>query len=360
MSVFSNTTKPRNKIIGEIDTYNLTNKSDFDLNKTVDMIIQKNSISKFKNDLATYGQFKPDRHLPKKDTLVKQKPAAPEIKRKVNNQLNIISPSFSDTNMIQYSNVSSVKSFVRPKSMDRLKRKPTLKKKQAKSKPRKKITKRRTKKDEFSTFDHTGSLIVTKASNALTKSFTRDRSFDRVKPTTGQASRKSKLDYELKKICKIKPNKSRDSRNFRQTKLHNQSAFTKNPQRSEFFDKKIPGKYKHTDTQILNMITGLNQDSIMLNTGLKLDSKRSNQSKSKKSKPHPKEVKKSKVVQSSKKPTEKLEVYSNVKSKKIEEPQSSKEKQNDPKIFDDQSVSANQIRTNFSIEEYSNTSENPQ
>lgn len=80
--------------------------------------------------------------------------------------------------------------------MERLKRKPTNKKKQAKSKPKKKT--KRKYKDEFSTFDHTGSVIITHH-NDIKKSLGRDRSLnDRMRSTNTHANRKAKLDQEIK------------------------------------------------------------------------------------------------------------------------------------------------------------------
>lgn len=197
MSVFSNTyVANKKKILNELDNYNLTEKNKFDLNKTVDMIVQGSMSTKFKTDLNNYGNLLGHRISYKKDLSVKQKPAAPEIKKKAINPLSQINPSFSDTNILEFSNVSSVKSFNRPKSMERLKRKPTNKKKQAKSKPKKKT--KRKYKDEFSTFDHTGSMIVTHQ-NDIKKSLGRDRSAnDRLRSTQTHANRKAKLDQEIK------------------------------------------------------------------------------------------------------------------------------------------------------------------
>lgn len=147
MSVFSSTyAMNKKKIMSEVDTYSLTEKAIFDPNKTADMIVQRSLNSKYKNDMTTYGNLIGDRLVNKNQVLIKQKPAAPEIKKKVVSPLTHINPSFSDNNILDYSHVSSVKSFTRPKSMERLKRKPNTnnkKAKQSKSKPRKNKTKRR-------------------------------------------------------------------------------------------------------------------------------------------------------------------------------------------------------------------------
>lgn len=93
MSVFSNTyAANKKKMVNDIDTYSLTDKSFFDLNKTVDMIVQNNLTSKFKAELSSYGNLIGDKTFGKKDSLVKEKPAAPEIKRKVVNPLSNINP----------------------------------------------------------------------------------------------------------------------------------------------------------------------------------------------------------------------------------------------------------------------------
>lgn len=85
------------------------------------MIIQ-NKPSKYKSDF-TYMNGVPNKVMRKKENLVKQKPAAPEIFRKNCSPLTNIHPSYSDSNTFHFSNNSSVKSIKRPKSMDRLKRK---------------------------------------------------------------------------------------------------------------------------------------------------------------------------------------------------------------------------------------------
>ena len=122
------------KIIGDIDNYNLSDHNYNDLNKTVDMIIQ-NGIKNYKNDISLYGNNSNDKTGNKMQSQEqKQKPAAPEIKKKVVNPLGNINICLSDSNMPQYSNVSSVKSFKRPKSMERLKRKSTNKNKNSKGK----------------------------------------------------------------------------------------------------------------------------------------------------------------------------------------------------------------------------------
>lgn len=157
-------------------------------------------VGSIKNDLSTYGNTTVDVNNLRKEANQKQKPAAPEIKRKVVNPLNNINASFSDSNMFQYSNVSSVKSFNRPKSMERLKRKPTNKKKTTKSKPKKK-TKRKNKKDESDFLDHSGSLNISQASGNINKSFgktkgVRDKSSDTITPFY----RRAKLDQEIKRL----------------------------------------------------------------------------------------------------------------------------------------------------------------
>lgn len=186
MSVFSNTYTG--------------NKSQFGLNKTFDLGVQ----GKNKHDLSNYGNLVGSRLPTKKDNFVKQKPAAPEIKKKVH-PLTQINPSFSDSHMLQYSQVSSVKSFTRPKSMEKLRRKPTngTKKRSAKSKPRKK-TKRGNQKD-FSTFDQSGSFMVTNKSGDVRKSFTRDSKS--TKPNTSYKNRRQKLDHEIQKLCNSKMSK---------------------------------------------------------------------------------------------------------------------------------------------------------
>lgn len=227
--------------------------------------------------------------------------------------------------------------------MERLKRKPTTKKKHSKNKSKKK-TKRRTKKDEFSTFDHTGSLIITKASNEMRKSFGRDRSAGE-KPKTAniQGSRRTKLDQEIHNISKIRPSNSKDSRNDVSNKLYINSTYSHKTgtEKDSIFNRKIPAtnkgmtkdkvlrENKSSDTQILNMITGLDKDAIMLNIRSEEDTKRIGKKKDKNSKtpqPHllhkPEPAKKldnkpTALVQNAK-PDEKLEVYSKLKSKKVE------------------------------------------
>ena len=110
--------------------YNMIENNYFDLNKTFD------ANQKVKGEHSNYGNYMMDRAGMKKDMKIKQKPAAPEITKKPMNLIGNINSCFSDSSVIQYSNVSSTKSFNRPKSMERMKRKPT-KTKSAKSKPRK-------------------------------------------------------------------------------------------------------------------------------------------------------------------------------------------------------------------------------
>lgn len=227
--------------------------------------------------------------------------------------------------------------------MERLKRKPTTKKKHTKTKSKKK-TKRRTKKDEFSTFDHTGSLIITKASNDMRKSFGRDRSAgDKPKTANVQGSRRTKLDQEIQNISKIRPSNSKDARSDLANKLYINSTYSHKAgtEKDSIFNRKIPltnkgmmkdkflKEIKSSDTQILNMITGLDKDAIVLNIKSEQDSKRIGKKKDKSSKtpqphlshkPEPAKLidkKPTALVQKSK-ADEKLEVYSKLKSKKPE------------------------------------------
>ena len=180
------------------------------------MIVPTKS-TKYKGDLH-YGNLTNPKILSKKDMLIKQKPAAPEIKKKAISPLTNIHPSYSDSNMFSFSNVSSVKSFARPKSMERLKRKQNIgaKRKQCKSKPKKK-TKRN--KNDFSTFDHNGSLVITKANGDYRKQFGNGRSADaRAKVSTSSKNRRQKLDNEIQKLCKTKLIK--DNKNSLQTSYY--------------------------------------------------------------------------------------------------------------------------------------------
>lgn len=265
MSVFSNTYAANKKKLNEVDSYQLIDKNHFDLNKTFDMVVQNTPNYKYKSDL-TYGNLVGTRILAKNDLLVKQKPAAPEIKKRTMNVLTNIIPSLSEVNMLHYTNVSSVKSFVRPKSMERIKRKPATgnKKKTAKSKPRKKTVKRI--KNDFSTFDHSGSMIVNNSSHEFQKSFGRDRSGDnRIKASTSYKNRRLKLDNEVQNL------------GIKKDKMPKSTLYNNLYQSDQFFSKKLTGKNKKskdksiknltpTDTQILSMITGLNKDALMLKT----------------------------------------------------------------------------------------------
>jgi hypothetical protein len=123
MSLFSNTCQIKN----EIGTYTPQTPI-MEFNKTVDMLL-------------------------KNPVYPKQKPAAPEISRNLQ-----IAPSFSDSMMIPYSNNSSIKTFTRPKSMERIKRK---RKSKAKSKG-----KRKTKRKEMDT-----STTSVKPTSESSKSF---------------------------------------------------------------------------------------------------------------------------------------------------------------------------------------------
>jgi hypothetical protein len=200
MGVFSNTYAANKKKLNDVDVYNFIDKSQFDLNKTFDMVVQNAPIQKFKPD-QTYSNLGGARIQVKNGLLIKQKPAAPEIKKIVSTLTNI-NTSFSEANMLQYSNVSSAKSFVRPKSMERTKRKPVnTKKKISKSKPRKKTIKRN--KKDFSTFNNNDSLMITNGKNDFRKksTFGRDRSSDnRIKASTSYKNRRQKLDNEIQNL----------------------------------------------------------------------------------------------------------------------------------------------------------------
>jgi hypothetical protein len=172
----------------DINQYNLIDNGYFDLNKTFDMMnnkmymdssdgVSRNNLFKnsFTQNLTTKASQKPypnsllDKsliQLSKKEPLVKQKPAAPEIKRKIPLTITNMNTSMSDSSMIQYSNVSSTKFFNRPKSVERLKRKPTNgKKKHVKSKTRKKVKKKG--RNDGGLFDPSSSLNIANVSNNI-------------------------------------------------------------------------------------------------------------------------------------------------------------------------------------------------
>lgn len=156
-------------------------------------MIGHNKSIQYKHDL-NYGNGGVNKILKRKE-MVKQKPAAPEIINK------IVNPSFSEGNMFNFSNISSTKTINRPKSMERLKRKQITSnkgKKSSKSKPRK--TKAKRNKNEFSTFGHNSSMLVTKADREYKKNFNYDKSVNaRLKPSSYK-NRRQKLDNEIKKM----------------------------------------------------------------------------------------------------------------------------------------------------------------
>lgn len=218
VSLATRTQQENKKMINDVDSYSLIDKSYNELNNTVDMIIQ-NSIKTNKSDISYYGNAA-DKSILKSGLQEKQKPAAPEIKKKAINQIGNINICLSDPNMPKFSNV---KSFKRPKSMERLKRKPTNKNKNSKSKMKK--TKRKNKiKEEFTTFDHTGVLNISHNSGTVSKSLWRDTRFkDKFKNTTAHECKTTKFDKEISKIWKIKSGNVKDSRNAKLDKsdIHN-------------------------------------------------------------------------------------------------------------------------------------------
>ena len=215
--------KNKPKKCKDINTYNLIDNGYFDLNKTFDMMnstkmhmdgsdgVSRNKLFKnsFTQHMTTKNAAKPYINSlldttpisgKSKDSLVKQKPAAPEIKRKIPITITNMNTSMSDSSMIQYSNVSSIKFFNRPKSVERIKRKPAAtKKKQAKSKPRKKVKKKLRQDGQL--FDPSSSLNIANVSSNTSM------------------YRRAKLEEDIDKLCKIKPPKFKETRNFKQSKL---------------------------------------------------------------------------------------------------------------------------------------------
>lgn len=186
MSVFTNTYAGNNKKrVKEINTYNMAANYYFDLNKTFDamnnskMAIDSTDSSQnskffkssFTQQLNSKTNPKPyintllDKSNIKKENLIKQKPAAPEITRKIPIQIGNMSASMSDSNMTTFINTPSTKGFGRPKSMERIKRKqPMPKKKQVKSKIRAKKSKKKTR-NENNLFDASNSLNISHMSS---------------------------------------------------------------------------------------------------------------------------------------------------------------------------------------------------
>jgi len=238
--------------MNDTDSYNMIDNNYFDLNKTFDLIYQAQTGNKPKVEPQSYGNILIDKPIVKKEPNYKQKPAAPEINRKVINPISNINSCPSDSSMIQYSNASSTKSFNRPKSMERLKRKQS-KRKTAKSKPRKK-TKKKSRNNEFTTFDHSGSLNISQTSGNVYRALVNDKNLkdiSKVKPSEFHDYRRAKLDQEINKLCKIKPTvKAKESRNAKQSRLLNTNTYSipRKPSKGKdnIFDKKMTSmKTKH-------------------------------------------------------------------------------------------------------------------
>lgn len=218
-SLLGNTTKAKNQKFSDFDAYHLTLKSQFDMNKTVDVLVQGKSPQAFKD-------------------------TSPTMK------------------------ISKFRGLNRPKSMERVKRKTPMAAKSKKISKAKSKKKTRKNKHDISTFSNVKGLVATRSNREFKKGALKVRHEDlKLNPSTSYKSRRMKLDKEIQKLC----NSGKSRENKMNTHGGHKTTITSTKSRKKMKEK-FPKPLNPKNTQVLSMLTGFTNNDTSLNTSLPIQS----------------------------------------------------------------------------------------